>query len=117
MASIKKNGNSMGLPMNINRGNPIPLDTTEIWYSLAEAQAYARTGATAYVGQRISVVDEEEQTVSVYVIANTEGNLVKISGGSENQPITGKLTIGPYVYDGTSDVIIGLYDGDYESVD
>lgn len=30
MAIIKRDGNSMGLPMNINRGNPIPLDTTSV---------------------------------------------------------------------------------------
>ena len=33
MAMIKKDGNFMGLPMNIARGNPIPLDKSEIWYS------------------------------------------------------------------------------------
>lgn len=84
MAVIKKDGNSMGLPMNINRGNPIPIDTTDVWYSLKEAQAYAENGATAYVGQLITVVDETNNTAKVYVIANLAGELVDISGSSSS---------------------------------
>lgn len=82
MAVIKKNGSSMGLPMNINRGNPIPIDTTSIWYSLTEAQQYAANGSTAYVGQIISVVDEANNTADIYVITNVTGDLVKIFSGS-----------------------------------
>lgn len=79
MAVIKKNGSSMGLPMNINRGNPIPIDNTMVWYSLQEAEDYAATGATAYVGQLLSVVDEENNTTKVYVIINEVGDLIEIS--------------------------------------
>ena len=79
MAVIKKNGSSMGLPMNINRGNPIPIDDTSVWYSLEEAQAYASTGPTAYVGQIITVVDETNNISSAYIITNVEGNLLPIS--------------------------------------
>ena len=82
MAVIKKNGSSMGLPMNINRGNPIPIDSTMVWYSLAEAQEYAQNGATAYVGQLISVVDEENSLTTVYVIINEDGELLNISSQS-----------------------------------
>lgn len=79
MAQIKKDGNSMGLPMNINRGNPIPVDTTEVWYSFDDAQTYAQSGATAYVGQVIAVVDEEANKTALYVISNTAGDLVELS--------------------------------------
>lgn len=81
MAVIKKDGSSMGLPMNINRGNPIPIDSTMVWYSLAEAEAYAQNGATAYVGQLLSVVDETNDTATVYVIINENGELLNISSG------------------------------------
>ena len=84
MAFIKKDGNSMGLPMNINRGNPIPIDTTELWYSFEEAQTYARSGATAYVGQQIAVVDEANGTVALYVIKNTQGELMPLSEGNSS---------------------------------
>lgn len=83
MAVIKKDGNSMGLPMNINRGNPIPIDTTEVWYSLEAAQTYAASGATAYVGQKLSVVDEANKTADVYLIINTDGDLLKICSSSD----------------------------------
>ena len=68
MANIKKDFSSMGLPMNITRGNPITLDSTEIWYSLGDAQAYALRGATAYVGQTIKVLNEETQEIKEYTI-------------------------------------------------
>ena len=83
MAQIKKDGNSMGLPMNINRGNPIPVDSTEIWYSLEDAQEYATNGATAYVGQIITVVDESAGTATSYRIQNTAGLLEEVAGSIE----------------------------------
>lgn len=89
MASIKKDYNSMGLPMNINRSNPIPVDCTELWYSLEEAQNYARNDPRAYVGQSVKVVDETSNATTVYVIKDTAGNLMQLadidsagSGGS-----------------------------------
>lgn len=78
MAFIKQDSNSFGLPMNIERGNSVPLDSTEVWYSLEKAKAYARVGQTAYVGQKISVVDEENDTTTVYVISNEAGDLVEL---------------------------------------
>ena len=78
MAVIKKDGSTMGLPMNITRGNPIPIDSTSVWYSLASAQAYARNGATAYVGQILSVVDEINDITTVYVIINESGDLIEV---------------------------------------
>lgn len=79
MANIKKDGNSMGLPMNISRGNPIPIDSTEVWYSLEDAQNYAKSGATAYVGQIIRVVDEAAGSVTAYLITNIAGDLQNLS--------------------------------------
>ena len=38
MANIDKNGAFMALPMNIKRGNPIPVDTTMVWYSMTDLQ-------------------------------------------------------------------------------
>lgn len=87
MAVIKKDGSSMGLPMNINRGNPIPIDTTSVWYSLAEAQTYAASGATAYVGQLITVVDETNDSSTVYVISNTDGDLISLFASSDSPEI------------------------------
>ncbi len=108
MAVIKKDGNSMGLPMNINRGNPIPIDTTDVWYSLEEAQAYAENGATAYVGQLITVVDETNNTAKVYVIANLAGELVDISGSSSSDDELGNEFI---IYGGSASDVIDEEEG------
>ena len=82
MAVIKKDGNYMGLPMNIARGNPIPLDTTEIWYDEAALERYAQSGATAYVGQIVQLVDEAAGTATAYIIANTAGDLVEVGSST-----------------------------------
>ena len=75
MAKITKEYNSMGLPMNINRSNAIPIDNTELWYSLEDAQNYALSGATSYVGQSIKVIDEATGDVTCYVIG-MDGSLI-----------------------------------------
>ena len=79
MAIIKKDGNFMGLPMNIQRGNPIPLDDSSVYYSKATMETYAKTGVTAYVGQIVSLVDEVNKTCEAYMISNEAGTLIKLA--------------------------------------
>lgn len=85
MAVIKKDGNFMGLPMNVARGNPIPLDKSEIWYSYDAMELYAQTDPVAYVGQILGLVDEAEGTATAYIILNTAGELQEI-GASVDIP-------------------------------
>lgn len=82
--SNEKTYNTMGLPMNITRGNPIPVDATEVWYSLADAQNYAANNPTAYVGQSIKVVDKAAGVVACYIIG-TDGSLVEQNQASNLQ--------------------------------
>lgn len=99
--------------MNITRGNPVPLDSTAVWYSYEKALAYAQTGATAYVGQIISVVDETSGTANIYVIQNTSGGLSLVNySGASAETNKGKLTIGSQVYDGSTDVTVEVYTGE-----
>lgn len=79
MAIIKKDGNFMGLPMNIQRGNPIPLDDSSVYYDKAKMEDYAKSGATAYVGQIITLVNETAKTCEAYMISNEAGTLVKLA--------------------------------------
>lgn len=80
MANIQKDYNSMGLPMNINRSNPIPLDCSELWFSLEEAQDYARNNPVAYVGQSIKVINESTGNVACYIIG-MDGTLLDQTQG------------------------------------
>lgn len=82
MAVIEKNGTYMALPMAIKRGNPIALDTTAIWYSLEELRTYAQTGATAYVGQILALVDEASNSAKAYIIANAAGDLQEVGSAT-----------------------------------
>lgn len=86
MATILNDAAYMALPMNIKRGNPIPLDTTAVWYDEAKLKEYAKSGATAYVGQILTlyadVATEDGGTKKVceaYMISNEAGTLVKLA--------------------------------------
>lgn len=82
MANIVKDGAKMEFPLRIKRQYPASLDESSVWYSLEEAQQYALSGATAYAGQVISVVNESEGTVEVYKI-KVDGTLEKIASEVE----------------------------------
>ena len=60
------NDQGFGLPLNIRRGNPNPLDNSAVWASLDAAKNYAKTDPTAYVGQILSVVDNANGIVDVW---------------------------------------------------
>lgn len=89
MAVIKKYSNFMGLPMNVARGNPIPLDKSEIWYSYESMAAYAATDPVAYVGQILGLVDETNSTATAYIILNTAGDLQEIGASIEIPELKG----------------------------
>lgn len=77
MATILNDAAYMALPMNIKRGNPIPLDTTAVWYNKIELENYAKTGATAYVGQVLTLVAGGK--CEAYMISNEAGTLIKLA--------------------------------------
>lgn len=72
----------------IHRNNPLPLDGTSVFFSLNDAQRYARgeklsdnqNGATAYVGQLIAVI--ENNNAKAYVIENAAGDLKELASAS-----------------------------------
>lgn len=77
MATILKDAAYMALPMNIKRGNPIPLDTTAVWYNKSDLETYAQSGATAYVGQVLTLVADNK--CEAYMISNEAGTLIKLA--------------------------------------
>lgn len=78
MATIyDKNAAYMALPMNIKRGNPIPLDTTAVWDNKSDLEAYAKSGATSYVGQILTLF--ADGVAEAYLISNEAGDLVKLA--------------------------------------
>lgn len=79
--------NLMSFAKSFARLNGQPLDKSEIWYSLAEAQAYAATDA-AYVGQILAVIDAENNTVSFHGIQNANGELVEVGSGNVDEVVS-----------------------------
>lgn len=77
MAVIMNDAAYMGFPLSIKRGNPAPVDTTAVWYSKAELETYAKFGATAYVGQILTLVADNK--CEAYMISNEAGTLVKLA--------------------------------------
>ena len=79
MAYINKNVSTMAMPSGMNRMGQFPLDMSSVYYDLESLQAYATSGAVAYVGQILSLVDETSNNVTLYAIKNTAGDLVEIA--------------------------------------
>ena len=77
MAVIMNDAAYMGFPLSIKRGNPAPVDTTAVWYNKAELETYAKSGATAYVGQILTLVADNK--CEAYMISNATGTLVKLA--------------------------------------
>jgi hypothetical protein len=77
MATILNNAAYMGFPLSIKRGNPAPVDTTAVWYNKTELETYAKSGATAYVGQILTLVVDNK--CEAYMISNAAGTLVKLA--------------------------------------
>ena len=77
MAKILNNAPYMSLPLGIERGNPAPVDTTAVWYNKTELETYAASGATAYVGQILTLVADSK--CEAYMISNEAGTLVKLA--------------------------------------
>lgn len=70
MANFYKNFASetlMSFGKSFARLNGQPLDKSTIWYSLEEAEAYVATGS-AYVGQPVTVIDEQNKKTTLYVV-------------------------------------------------
>ena len=77
MATILNDAAYMSFPLSIQRGNPAPVDTTAVWYNKTELETYAASGATAYVGQILTLVADSK--CEAYMISNEAGTLVKLA--------------------------------------
>lgn len=77
MAVIKNDAAYMGFPLSIKRGNPAPVDTTSVWYNKTELETYAASGATAYVGQILTLVADSK--CEAFMISNEAGTLIKLA--------------------------------------
>lgn len=77
MATIMNDAAYMSFPLSIKRGNPAPVDTTAVWYNKTELETYAASGATAYVGQILTLYTDSK--AEAYMIADEAGTLVKLA--------------------------------------
>ena len=83
MAFIEKTIAAMSMPKALNRSNPIPLDASSIYYSYEAMAEYAANNAIAYVGQILSLVDEEKgNKVTAYIITDAAGTLKEVGSSA-----------------------------------
>lgn len=87
MAKTATTPNKMPLPDSITRMYPRPIDGDSFFTSLASARAYAAGGATAYVGQLLTVV--ENGVAVIYKIADAAGTLQPLYDQANLPPSTG----------------------------
>lgn len=89
MAVIMNDAAYMGFPLSIKRGNPAPVDTTAVWYNKTELEAYAQSGATAYVGQVLTLVADGK--CEAYMISNEAGTLIKLASTTASGDLAGDV--------------------------
>lgn len=70
----------MEFPLAMKRQDAFALDETAVWPSMADAQNYAKTNPTAYIGQVLSVVVDGVATS--YTIQNAAGDLAPLGAAS-----------------------------------
>lgn len=65
------------VPVAINRNNPLPLDASSVFESLAALETYAATSPVAYMGQICAVIAENEDA-KAYIILNEQGDVQEV---------------------------------------
>ena len=75
-----KTYSNMEFPLSMKRQDAVSLDPTCVWPSMADAQNYAKTNPTAYIGQVLSVVVDGVATS--YTIQNAAGDLAPLGAAS-----------------------------------
>lgn len=63
-----ENQADMEFPLRIKRQYAASLDDKEIWYDLEALKAFAKSGATKYIGETVKFVDKDRKTVTSYEI-------------------------------------------------
>lgn len=58
----------LNFPRIYHRVYPVPLDDSSAYTALTDAEEYSLSGKTSYVGQIISVIDEDASSVTIYKI-------------------------------------------------
>ena len=71
---------NMEFPLAMKRQDAFALDPSTVWPTLADAQNYAKTNPTAYVGQMLSVVVDGVATS--YTIQNAAGDLAPLGAAA-----------------------------------
>lgn len=90
MATIMNDAAYMGFPLSIKRGNPAPVDTTAVWYNKTELETYAASGATAYVGQILTLYTDSK--AEAYMISDEAGTLVKLAQTTASGDLASDVT-------------------------
>ena len=80
-----KSFTKMEFPLGMKRQDAFPLDDSSVFYSLEDAQTYAQSNPTAYVGQILSVVLDGESTA--YQIKNAAGDLDPLGTGDMDEDL------------------------------
>ena len=88
----------MEFPLSMSRQGDFPLDKSSLWWDLEEATNYAKNDPTAYPGQPITVVNETENTVTLFVIG-TDGSLVAQGGMASVDALKNELKAHKADYD------------------
>ena len=78
--NFEKTYSNMEFPLSMKRQDAFSLDPTCVWPSMADAQNYAKTNPTAYIGQGLSVAVHGVATS--YTIQPAAGDLAPLGAAA-----------------------------------
>ena len=105
----------LGFPLNFRRGNPNPLDQSELYDSYEAAVEYATNDPVAYVGQIITVLEFSESdtehttpiAATVYSIQDEAGTLKEVGSVPVGDGLTIEVIDGQIKLKGAADAEVG----------
>ena len=103
----------MEFPLGMKRQDAFPLDDSSVFYSMSEAQTYAQSNPTAYVGQVISVV--VDGTATIYQIKNAAGDLEALGTGDLEGDVASIINAKTASTENINEMIGEVYGADNEA--
>lgn len=121
MAVIKLDGGFAAFPISYERGNPIPLDKSSVWYDETNLDKYVKNtkgDATAYIGQYLSLADTQNLSAIPYFISGSttktrilDERIIQSTTKLENDAVKAIETEGriyPVEYDGSGNLAVNI---------
>lgn len=110
-----ENKNLLVWVKSMSRGQALPLDASEIYESLEDAETYATTSAIAYPGQTVKALGEDGKYHMYTLQPADEGYKLEEVTSTSGSASTGDTVNLTAIMDDGSEVVLKLYGNEVET--